>query len=609
MSPFVVDCDTRSAGFRPATLVVWNRIQPTIMALKAGTRLGPYEIELLLGKGGMGEVYEALDTELDRRVAIKVLPEEMADDAGRLERFRREAKAIAALNHPNIVTIYGIEEAEGRRFLIMEKVEGESLDRKLPRKGFPLEELLEIAIPMADALAATHDRGIIHRDLKPANVMVADEGRLKLLDFGLAKLTEPTANPEPAASGDETKTARLTREGTVIGTEPYMSPEQLRGEEVDTRSDVFSYGIVLYEMATGRRPFRGRSSVDLASSILKDQPPSIAEVREDLPRQLGRIVESCLEKNPDRRFQTARDVRNQLEALKREASTGSRQVESSAGEKGRSRRTWLAAALAAVLIGAGAFYFARSGSPTDASTTADESSESLATLLDDGRLMLAVLPFENLGAPEEEYFADGISEEIRSRLAMLDGLGVISRTTVRHFKTDRPPLPEIARELKVDYIVEGTVRWQPGQDGGRRVRVSSQLIRVSQDMQVWTESYSSVPDDIFEVQADIAEQVAAKLDLEILEPQRRMLASKQTDSREAYATYLQAEELFERGKELESLEPIVAAIELYEEAAAQDPDFGVVHARLAEAHSSLWMYGLDRSEARVADGIASAAKA
>ncbi len=557
----------------------------------------------------MGEVYEALDIELGRKVAVKVLPEEMAEDVGRLERFRREAKAVAALNHPNIVTIHGIEESEGRRFLIMEKVEGESLDRKLPRNGFPLEELLEIAIPIADALAATHDKGIIHRDLKPANVMVTGEGRVKLLDFGLAKLTE-TATPRPSASADdETTTALLTREGTVLGTAPYMSPEQLRGEDIDTRSDVFSFGTMLYEMATGRRPFQGTSAVDLASSILKDQPPSIVEVREELPRQLGRIVESCLEKNPDRRFQTARDVCNQLQALKREASTGSRQEASSVGERGRSRGAWLAAALVAAVIGAGAFYLARLGSSGDVPASATEPSESLATLLDDGRLMLAVLPFENLGDPEDEYFADGISEEIRSRLAMLDGLGVVSRTTARQFKADRPPLPEIARELKVDYIVEGTVRWQPGPDGGHQVRVSPQLIRVSQDRTVWAESYTSVPANIFEVQTDIAQRVAEELDLEILEPQRRMFARKRTESPEAYATYLQAEELFERGKELESQEPIVAAIELYEEAVAQDPTFAVVHARLAEAHGSLAIYGLDRSEARVAAGVASAAKA
>lgn len=573
-----------------------------------GSRIGHFEVVAKLGEGGMGEVYEALDTELDRKVAIKVLPAEMADDAGRLERFRREAKAIAALNHPNIVTIHSVEETDGRYFLIMEKVEGESLDRKLPPDGFALHDLLEIAVPMADALAATHDQGIIHRDLKPANVMVTRAGRVKLLDFGLAKLTSAPAEAQPTASAeDETKTALLTREGAVLGTAPYMSPEQLRGEDVDARSDVFSFGTMLYEMATGRRPFQGTSSMDLASSILKDQPPSIVAIREELPRQLGRIVESCLEKDPDRRFQTARDVRNQLEALKKETHTGSQPASISAPEGRSPARLWLAAALAAIVIGSGAFYLARLGSSADAPAPAP--SDSLATLLDDGRLMLAVFPFENLGPPEDEYFADGVSEEIRSRLAMLDGLGVISRTTARQFKIDRPPLPAIARELKVDYIVEGTVRWQPSPDGGRQVRVSSQLIRVSEDTQVWTESYTSVPSDIFQVQADIAQQIAEELDLEILEPQRQKFARRRTESPEAYEAYLQAEELLERGKELGSLEPIVAAIDLYEDAKALDPAFAVVHARLAEAQCYLYYYGLDRTDARLEAGRVAAAKA
>ncbi len=339
-----------------------------------GQTLAHYKITAKLGEGGMGEVYRAEDTQLGREVAIKVLPAAFSQDPERLARFEREAKAIAALNHPNIITIHGVEEAAGRRFLIMEKVDGKSLDRRLPRHGFALEDLLDIAIPMADALAATHDQGIIHRDLKPANVMVTSKGRVKLLDFGLAKLTEAPAEREPpGGEDDDTQTALLTREGTVVGTAPYMSPEQLRGHEIDTRSDVFSLGTMLYEMATGRRPFQGASSMDLAFSILEDQPPSIVEVREDLPRQLGRIVESCLEKQPDSRFQTARDVHNQLKVLQRETRGGAQPVSlSDAKAHGASWRVWLAAALVTVAIGAGAFFLARSRPAADAPTTATD---------------------------------------------------------------------------------------------------------------------------------------------------------------------------------------------------------------------------------------------
>jgi len=286
-----------------------------------GKTLAHYEITGLLGKGGMGEVYKAQDTKIGREVALKVLPSEMAEDPERLERFQREARAVGALNHPNVVTLFSLDEAEGQHLLVMEHVDGKSLDKIIPPQGLPLERVFEIAVPMADALAAAHDSGITHRDLKPANVMVTDDGTTKVLDFGLAKLAAETSEPAPL---DETATLTLdqgeplTREGTVIGTAPYMSPEQLSGKSVDHRTDIFSFGIVLYEMVVGSRPFQGESGIGLASSILKDTPASVTDVRPDLPRHLGRIISHCLEKDPQRRFQSARDIRNELEGLKSE---------------------------------------------------------------------------------------------------------------------------------------------------------------------------------------------------------------------------------------------------------------------------------------------------
>jgi serine/threonine protein kinase len=278
-----------------------------------GRTLSHYEITAKLGEGGMGEVWRAIDTALNREVAVKVLPEEMAADPERLERFKREAQAIAALNHPNIVTIHSVEEAEGLHLLTMELVDGQSLDQMLPPSGFDLDRLFALAIQIAEALASAHEKGIVHRDLKPANVMVTDDGRVKVLDFGLAKL---------AGQGEEAEETQLmTQAGMLLGTVPYMSPEQVQAKPVDHRSDIFSLGILLYEMATGERPFHGDNSASVISAVLKEQPPPVTELKRDLPNHLGRIVRRCLEKLPQRRFQSARDVQLELEGLAQEIST------------------------------------------------------------------------------------------------------------------------------------------------------------------------------------------------------------------------------------------------------------------------------------------------
>ena len=282
-----------------------------------GTSIGHYHIVESLGKGGMGEVYAAEDTRLGRRVALKVLSRGLAMDADRRERFEREARAVAALNHPNIVTIYSVEEADGVPFLTLELVEGRTLDALIPPGGLPLDRILAYAIPLADAVGAAHQRGITHRDLKPGNVMIGDDGRVKVLDFGLAKLKE--SNASLAAS---LPTQELTGEGRIVGTVAYMSPEQAEAKPVDPRSDVFSLGVVIFEMATSQRPFKGDTQVSLLSSIIKDTPSSLTDLRAELPRDLGRIVRRCLSKDPEDRYQTAKDLRNDLRALKEELSSG-----------------------------------------------------------------------------------------------------------------------------------------------------------------------------------------------------------------------------------------------------------------------------------------------
>src|SRR5262249_20598365 len=292
----------------------------TTMPLSPGTRLGPYEILAPLGAGGMGEVYRARDSKLGRDVAIKVLPEAVAQNPERLARFLREARSLGALNHPGLVSIYAVEQSADTRFLAMELVDGESLDTTIARGSFPLPRFFDVAVPLADALSAAHERGIVHRDLKPANVMITREGRVKVLDFGLAKLESPDSSPnatdiETASRGD------LTGEGKVFGTVAYMSPEQARGGRIAARSAGFSLGVVLSQMLTGERPFKGGASADLISSILRDQPPPVTDVRPDLPPHLSRILRRCLEKDPRDRYQTSRDVYNELKDLRAETSS------------------------------------------------------------------------------------------------------------------------------------------------------------------------------------------------------------------------------------------------------------------------------------------------
>ena len=326
-----------------------------------GTSIGHYHIVESLGKGGMGEVYAAEDTRLGRRVAVKVLSRGLAIDADHRERFEREARAVAALNHPNIVTIYSVEEADGVPFLTLELVEGRTLDALIPAGGLPLDRILAYAIPLADAVGAAHQRGITHRDLKPGNVMIGDDGRVKVLDFGLAKLKE--SNASLAAS---LPTQELTGEGRIVGTVAYMSPEQAEGKPVDPRSDVFSLGVVIFEMATSQRPFKGDTQVSLLSSIIKDTPSSLTDLRAELPRDLARIVRRCLSKDPEDRYQTAKDLRNDLRALKEDLSSGAvaaavsgvHALPAAPGAAAKRRYVWVAAAgIAALSVAAAAFVY------------------------------------------------------------------------------------------------------------------------------------------------------------------------------------------------------------------------------------------------------------
>ena len=434
------------------------------MTLVAGTKFGPYEIQSPLGAGGMGEVYRATDTKLGRDVALKVLPGEMAQDPERLARFRREAKALAQLDHPNIVTIYSVEECDGIHFLTMQLVEGLPLDRVIPQGGLPFEQIVEIASALGDALAAAHDKGIVHRDLKPANVMVSNEGRVKVLDFGLAK---DVGASDPA---DATLTSdHRTQAGMVMGTPAYMSPEQTSGRPLDHRTDIFSLGVLLHEMATGRRPFDGSSSAELISAILRDNPPPVTDARPDLPSDLARIVRRCLEKDPRHRLQTARDVSNEFRDLARQTS--------------------------------------QKVVPAKTSTTRGVApADSGAARADEG-FWVAVLPFKYSGG--NAYIgalADGLSEDIVTGLSRFSYLRVIARSSTLHYANQSVDVRSAGKELGARYVMEGSLR-----QAGTKLRLAVQLVDTVSGAHLWAENYERTlsPENIFALQDDLVPRIVS----------------------------------------------------------------------------------------------------
>lgn len=484
-----------------------------------GRTLAHYSVNAAIGAGGMGEVYRATDSKLGREVALKVLPAEMARDPERLARFQREARVVAALNHPHIVTVYSVEEADGVHFLTMELVEGQALDSVIPEGGLPVARIVEIASALAEALAAAHDKGIVHRDLKPANVMSTDDGRVKVLDFGLAK----DARASQATAATQTSTGD-TKAGVVMGTPAYMSPEQIAGRVVDHRTDIFSLGVLLYEMATGQRPFQGDSSAELATAILRDTPRSIATVRLDFPVALQRVIESCLQKDPGARPPSARDI-----------------------------RAALAGNMSAIATASGAL-------PTN---PAGQS--------------IAVLPFASLSTDSsDEFFADGVTEEILNALAQIPGLRVTGRSSAFSFKGKNEDLRSVGAKLSVATILEGTLR-----RAGNRLRLTAQLIDVATGYQLWSERYDRVMEDVFAVQDEIARTIAGRLRLSLAPEQQNALTSPPTRNLEAYELYLKGRALlYQRGL------GIPKAIECFKSAVALDPDYAEAWAGLADGYTT-----------------------
>jgi eukaryotic-like serine/threonine-protein kinase len=544
----------------------------------AGKHIGRYQVLSRIGGGGMGEVFLAQDTSLGRKVALKLLRTDLTRNEERLRRFRQEARAASSLNHPNILTIHEIGQDDTLQFIATEYVEGETLREHITRGRMTLDQALDAAVQTTNALSAAHQAGIVHRDIKPENIMVRRDGYVKVLDFGLAKLAE--RNVEDA----EATTLLNTRPGIIMGTVNYMSPEQVRGVAVDERTDIWSLGVVLYEMVTGEAPFKGETPSDVMAAVLKGEAPLMTEYAAEIPHELERIVRKALNKKEEERYQSAQELLIDLKSLRRElemdAEVGSKQptrssrpaVTTSSDQVVTSRfslfkltrnRIMAVIALVGVLMIAGLAY-----------TLVPRQSSMPAPQLE--IRSLAVLPLENLsGDPSQEYLADGMTEALITNLGKIGALRVISRPPVMKYKKTLTPLSEIARELKVDGLVIGSVL-----RSGERVRATVQLIHPATDRQLWSESYERDLRDLLTLQAELASTIASEIQVKITAQERARLAKARAVNPEAYEHYLRAKFLLGRANTADNQ----TAIELLERAVAQDPNFAAGYAELASAY-------------------------
>jgi serine/threonine protein kinase len=490
-----------------------------------------YKVTRKLGSGGMGVVYEAEDSRLGRRVALKFLPEAMAQDTQLIERFQREARAASALNHPNICTIHAFEQLGNRSFLVMELLEGETLSQMMTRQPFAMDKLLPIAIQIADAMESAHAKGIVHRDIKPANLFLTERGQIKVLDFGLAKI-EQAEIPQAGSTPSKMDTmADLTSPGAAMGTVSYMSPEQTRGQLVDARTDLFSLGTVLYQLASGTLPFRGETSAMVFDAILNREPAPVVEMNPALPPDFGRLLSKLLEKDRTLRCQSATELKTDLIRLKRDLESGSKR--------------------------------------------AAEMADSKSTQTKSNTKSVAVLYFENLsGVREDEYLRDGITEDIITELSKIRGLNTFSRPTVLAFRDKQVTPAQVGQQLKAAYALTGSLR-----RSGNRLRITTQLVDTGTDFPLWSERYDREMKDVFEVQDEIARKIAEALRITLSPQELEALAIKPTENLQAYDLYLRGKRYARR----QTRQDLEFSLQMFENAVAMDPSFALAYAACANA--------------------------
>jgi serine/threonine protein kinase/tetratricopeptide (TPR) repeat protein len=496
-----------------------------------GQKIAHYKIVGQLGSGGMGTVYEAEDTDLGRHVAIKVLSDTLQDDVPMLERFKREARAASSLNHPGICTVYSIEQHQGRPFIVMELLKGSTLAEKMGRHPFEVRELLDLGIQIADALESAHSKGIAHRDLKPANLMINDRGQVKILDFGLAKIEAAASQKGDDDSKLETSVGSgpLTVAGTVMGTVHYMSPEQTRGQLTDARTDLFSLGAVLYQMATGTLPFQGDTDAVVFEAILNRDPKPLQDVNPSMPPGMGQILEKALEKDRQLRYQTATELKTDLLRLKRKFDSGQKHAAEVSDSKGGAAK------------------------PSEKS--------------------VAVLYFENLsGAKEDEYLRDGITEDIITELSKIESLRINPRSMVLGFRDKPVTSSQVGQQLGAAYALEGSLR-----RAGDRLRITTQLVDTATGYPVWSERYDREMKDVFEVQDEIARKIAEALRIKLSRQEQEAIAAKPTDNLQAYDLYLRGRS-YARRLTRQDLE---FSLNMLENAVTQDSKFALAYAAIA----------------------------
>jgi len=544
----------------------------------------------------MGVVYKAQDVNLDRFVALKFLPAHISQSEEEKSRFIQEAKSASALNHPNVCTIYGIDEFNGQQFIEMELVDGGTLRDKVisgnasKTSSLSIKQVVEYAIQISEALQEAHGKGIIHRDIKAENIMVNSKNQIKVMDFGLAKLKG---------------SLKLTRTSSTIGTLAYMSPEQIQGKEADVRSDIFSFGVVLFEMITGNTPFRGEHEAAIMYSILNEEPDDVSHYRDEVPAELVHIVNKTLEKDPEDRYQSMSEIIVDLRRLKRESTrvvrtpapqqpgSGRSQAtppvpEKSSG-KSVSRKSIAGIGIAAVVLISLVFF-------KDAI---------LSKFASKSNKTIVVIPFENLGPNDKDYFVDGMTDEVTSRLSGLSGLHVIAPSSANQYRKTAKSFRQIGDELGVSYVLQGTVRWEV-LNGETHVRVNPSLIKVEDGTQAWSQSMESVLSSAFKMQSDIASRVASALDIALLKTEKQTLETSLTNSADSYDYYLQAIQYANRSLARTDFE---IAIQLLERAIRIDPSFAAAYAKLAQIHANMYWFFYDRSESRAASSRFAAEKA